>query len=183
MGVMWEDVASMRRRLLYPIAAVMLVVLFFMLGGDTYPASRATSLHKRPPLAGLAHAYGFIRLPCSGCGPPFRHATPLVREQSKNISLGVPSHGAPEGTWCFVVGGGISPSTAAVVASAVGEEGTLGPHSKLPQIAEWVPSAYNCPANELEIQTFIYILEGSSLVVRHEGGTSFSFVVLDREGG
>jgi hypothetical protein len=163
-----------------PAMAIALVALFVALGGTSYPASHARSPHRRPYLTGVARAYGWVRPLCVGCDP-VRGFTPLVREQSMNVTLGSPHPGAPVGTWCFRLSGGINPSKATVVTSTTGDEGSPDARFKSAAGAEWVPYNPNCPPNEIEVQTFTYIVEGTHLVISHAERTPFSFVVLGRE--
>ena len=120
---------------------------------------------------GDARAYAFVepQTPCGGCMP----TTPL-RPGSLNVSLGSPllGSGAPAGTWCFVLAGGIEPSTATIVASVEGP----APSSSL-DIAQWVAGAPDCSPEQVEVQTFRYKDEGSGLISEHSGKISFSFVV------
>ncbi len=72
--------------------------------------------------------------------------------------------------------GGIDPSTATVVASAV-DNGT-------PAVsAEWVPTAPDCATSQIEIETFVYAIKEGK--VTEESGSllpiAFSFVVLNAE--
>ena len=127
---------------------------------------------------GDARAYALVRPPCDGCelAPGF---TPLVAAQSKNVALSSTAlgdvFGTPPGTWCFVLEGGIDPSTATVITSAVATEDERSAAIS----AEWEPYARDCATGQIEIKTFVdTIKEGK--VVEESGGlvpVSFSFVV------
>jgi hypothetical protein len=130
---------------------------------------------------GDARAYALVRPPCWGCGELSADFTPLVAAQSKNVALASPKeiYGTPFGTWCFVLEGGIDPSTATVVASAVSTEDTRGSAVS----AEWEPYARDCSKGQIEIKTFVYTIKEGKVVeepeqVGESGPVSFSFVVL-----
>jgi hypothetical protein len=78
-----------------------------------------------------------------------------VEVQSKNVAL--PSTalgdvvGTPPGTWCFVLEGGIDPSTATVITSAVATEDERSSAIS----AEWEPYARDCATGQIEIKTFV----------------------------
>jgi hypothetical protein len=127
---------------------------------------------------GDARAYALVRPPCDGCelAPGF---TPLVAAQSKNVAL--PStalgdvFGTPPGTWCFVLEGGIDPSTATVITSVVATENERSSAIG----AEWEPYARDCAKGQIEIKTFVDTIKQGE-VVEESGGlvpVSFSFVV------
>ena len=129
---------------------------------------------------GDARAYALVEPPCWGCGELPSNFTPLVRAHSKNVALASPKdiYGTPFGTWCFVLGGGIDPSTATVVASAVATDDTRNAAVG----AEWVPYAPDCSANQIEIRTFLYTIREGKVTQEPEesggpGPVSFSFVV------
>jgi Collagen triple helix repeat (20 copies) len=126
---------------------------------------------------GDARAYALLRPPCTGCELGLNFS-PLVAAQSKNVALASPKgfYGTPAGTWCFVLEGGIDPSTATVIASPVATEDTR--NSAIG--AQWVPYAPNCAANQIEIRTFTYAIAAGKVIEEPSGfdvPVSFSFVV------
>ena len=129
---------------------------------------------------GDARAYALVEPPCWGCGELSPSFTPLVRAHSKNVALASPKdiYGTPFGTWCFVLEGGIDPSTATVVASAVATSDTRNAAIG----AEWVPYAPDCSASQIEIRTFVNAIKDGKVIQEPEeaggpGPVSFSFVV------
>jgi hypothetical protein len=119
--------------------------------------------------------------PCNGCGELPSDFTPLSATHSRDVALASPSNaygtgvaGKPPGTWCFVLEGGTDPATATVVASAVYTEDERNSVVS----AEWVPSAPDCAANQIEIRTFADTIEEGKLVAEPAIAVSFSFVVL-----
>lgn len=115
---------------------------------------------------GTARAYAFVEPSSTVC-----HCTPTTPLRSSlNVSLGANLPAAPSGTWCFVLDGGIDPSTAVVVASVEGAPGSL-------DSAQWVAGAPDCSANQIEIQTVRHIVQGGSLSTEQNGEIPFSFVV------
>ena len=131
-------------------------------------------------LPGDARAYALVRPPCWGCGELPASFTPLVAAKSKNVALASPKeiYGNPLGTWCFVLEGGIDPSSATVVVSAVSTEDSgdeaIG--------AQWVQDAPECAAGQIEIKTFLDVISEGKVVEEAEkpgesGPVSFSFVV------
>jgi hypothetical protein len=125
---------------------------------------------------GTARAYALVEPLCDGCGEAPAGFTPLLATHSLNVTLGVPNSGAPPGTWCFVLGGAVEPSTATLVASVLA---TPGPHSHkfALESARWVSPAADCPAGQIEVQTFGYAVEGGNLVATPDDEVAFSFVV------
>jgi collagen triple helix repeat protein len=126
---------------------------------------------------GDARAYALVRPPCDGCELT-ANFTPLVAAQSKNVALAEPHndyYGTPPGTWCFVLEGGIDPSTATVIASAVSTEDTRSSATS----AEWVPYAPDCSAGQIEIKTFVYTMKEGKVIEESAGifPVSFSFIV------
>jgi hypothetical protein len=93
-----------------------------------------------------------------------------------NVTLSSALSGAPVGTWCFALGGGIDPSTATVVASIVKRAGPYTHNFSL-ESAEWIANAPDCPPNEIEIRTLGYTVEGGNLVAVPDREIAFSFVV------
>ncbi len=93
-----------------------------------------------------------------------------------NVTLGSPLSGAPVGTWCFVLGGGIHPSTATVVASVVQPEESRSHYFSL-ESAEWIAKAPDCLPKEIEIRTLGYTVESGNLVAVPDREIAFSFVV------
>jgi len=140
-----------------PAMAVALVALFVALGGSSYSASQSTSHGARTPVATqgapggrlTVRAYAVVRPLCDTCKPPL-HFTPLDGARSRNVALSSARPGAPQGTWCFGLRGGISPSNATVVASAEGARTTAFPQSSPTSfsIAEWVAEGTGCPPNK-----------------------------------
>jgi hypothetical protein len=129
---------------------------------------------------GYARAYALVGPPCWGCGELPAGFTPLVAAQSKNVALASPKeiYGKPFGKWCFVLEGGIDPSTATVIVSAVSTEDTRSSSVG----AVWVPYAPDCSAGQIEIKTFVNAINGGKVVEEPEtpggpGPVSFSFVV------
>lgn len=155
-----------------PAMAMALVALFIALGGVGY----ATSQHHHSQPA-TVRAYGLVQPPRPGFGRLRRGFTPLVRELSKNVTLGSPRPSAPEGTWCFLLAPGIDPSTATVVVSAEGGTKRLPSGSlREPDSAEWVANARDCPPHEIEVQTIGHTAERT---VTYSNSTSFSFVAFN----
>jgi hypothetical protein len=131
-------------------------------------------------IAGSARAYGLLTPPCEACAEPGA-GTPEFFSQlvvRKNVSLGEPVSGAPAGTWCFNLEGGIEPAGAIAVTSTVKTSGTHT-HDFLFESAQWVDGAPNCSkSGELEVQTVGYVLEGSgALTAMPTREIAFSFVV------
>jgi len=133
---------------------------------------------------GDARAYALVRPPCWGCGELGPDFTPLEAAHSKNVALASPKdiYGKPFGTWCFVLEGGIDPSTATVLTSAISTEDTRGSAIS----AEWEPYARDCSKGQIEIKTFVYTTKAGKVVeepeqVGESGPVSFSFVVLSTE--
>jgi hypothetical protein len=129
---------------------------------------------------GDLRAYALVMPPCWGCGELPPDFTPLVAARSRNVALASPKdiYGKPLGRWCFVLEGGIDPSTATVVASAVATEDTRSSAIG----AEWVPYAPDCAAHQIEIKTFVYTIQEGKVIEEAEkpggsGPVSFSFVV------
>ena len=132
-------------------------------------------------LPGGARAYALVLPPCNGCGELPQSFTPLSAAHSNNVALASPSDaygsslpGAPAGTWCFVLKGGIDAATATVVASAVYTEDEAGSDVS----AEWAPYAPDCSANQIEIRTFADTITEGKVVAEPAIAISFSFVVL-----
>jgi hypothetical protein len=132
-------------------------------------------------LPGDARAYALVLPPCDGCGELPPGFTPLSATHSNNVALASPSDaygsslpGAPAGTWCFVLEGGIEAATATVVASPVHSEGEAGSDVS----AERVPNAPDCAANQIEIRTFADAVAKGKVVAEPALAVSFSFVVL-----
>jgi len=125
---------------------------------------------------GTARAYAFVSPICVTCLPAGGY-TPLDKSRSKNVSLGSPKSGASIGTWCFVLGGGVDPSTATVVTSVVGgREPEI--EKFLFETAEWIRSPHDCSSeNEIEIKTVGYKAEGGNLAAVPSREIHFSFVV------
>lgn len=174
-----------------PAMVVALVALFVALGGTGY-ASHATHPHKHRSVARQsaelvpAHAprgvptvraYALITPPRPGFGKLGGHYTSLNREHSLNITLTSPLPRAPQGTWCFELEGRIDPAKVTVIASTT--EAGRPPFGNLPEVAQWIPYAPDCPSHTIEVQTISYTVQGMSPVADHEGGIAFSFVVLD----
>jgi hypothetical protein len=143
--------------------------------GATGPRG-STGVQGRQGNPGDARAYALVLPPCQGC-ELISNFTPLVAARSKNIALASSGpgnvFGTPPGTWCFVLEGGIDPSTATVVVSAVAS----GQTRNEPIAAQWVPYAPDCSANQIEIQTFTYTLAAGKLVEEPGIAVPFSFVV------
>jgi Collagen triple helix repeat (20 copies) len=120
---------------------------------------------------GTARAYAFVE-PEPPCGTPScTQTTPLRR--ILNVSLGSNLPGAPAGTHCFVLEGGIDSSTATVVVSVEG-----APSTNALDIAQWVAGAPDCSSPEqIEVQTSRYKDEGTGLILEHTEYIPFSFVV------
>lgn len=174
-----------------PAMLVALVLLFVALGGTSY-ALHATNPHERRAIARQsaeflpAHAsrgvptvraYALVTPPRPGFGSLEKHYTSLNREHSLNITLTSALPKAPQGTWCFVLGGRIDLSKATVIASTTGAGHP--PFGNLPEIAQWIPYAPDCRPHQIEVQTISYTVQGTSPVANHEGDIAFSFVVLD----
>ncbi len=131
-----------------------------------------------PGTPGDARAYAVVRPPCDGCElvPGF---TPLIAALSKNVALAEPLgnyYGTPPGTWCFVLEGGIDPSTATVIVSAISTtEGTTGAATS----AQWVLHAPDCSKGQIEIQTFVDSIHEGKVIEEPAGilPVAFSFVV------
>ena len=126
---------------------------------------------------GDARAYALLRPPCDGCGELPEDFTPLDAAHSKNVALSSPKeiYGTPPGTWCFVLEGGIDPSTATVITSAISTEDERSSAIS----AEWEPYARDCAKGQIEIKTFVETIKQGE-VVEESGGlipVSFSFVV------
>jgi len=135
-------------------------------------------------LPGDARAYALVRPPCWGCGELGPDFTPLEAAHSKNVALASPKeiYGKPFGTWCFVLEGGIDPSTATVVTSAISTEDIRASAIS----AEWEPYARDCAKGQIEIKTFVTTIKEGKVVeepeqVGESGPVSFSFVVLSTE--
>jgi len=166
--------------------AVALVALFVALGGSSYSASRGTLHGASTPVAQLgaagggraARAYAIVRPLCDTCKPPL-HFTPLDLAHSRNVTLSSARSGAPQGTWCFGLRGGISASSETVVASAEGARTTALLQSSPTSfsVAEWVAEGASCSPNQVEIQTIRYSAGPSGLVAKHERDIAFSFTV------
>lgn len=124
---------------------------------------------------GSARAYAFVRPACGGCGELEPGFTPLEKARSLNVSLGRPDEGAPLGTWCFTLEGGIDSSTATLVVSAVQVSGRFHHYAQIG--AQWLAEAPDCPAGEVEVQTVGYEVSGSALVAVPDGEIAFSLVV------
>jgi hypothetical protein len=123
---------------------------------------------------GTARAYGLVLPTCGTCLPPIGFS-PLVTSHSINVSLAA-AHAGAVGAWCFVLGGGIDPSTATVLVSVVGPGLRIDNHFTL-ETAEWIVGAPDCsPAGTIEVRTVGYNESGPiSPVPSSEIG--FSFVV------
>jgi hypothetical protein len=126
---------------------------------------------------GDARAYALVIPPCDGCelGENF---TSLVAAHSKNVALAEPHgdyYGTPPGTWCFVLEGGIDPSTATVIVSAASTEDERSSAIS----AEWEPYARDCAKGQIEIKTFVDTIKQGEVVEESAGihPVSFSFVV------
>jgi hypothetical protein len=92
------------------------------------------------------------------------------------VSLGSAHPEVEDGTWCFVLGGGIDPSTATVVTSVVGSALHIDNHFAL-ETAQWIVGAPDCSSsNEIEIRTVGYD-EGGSISPIPSREIAFSFVV------
>jgi len=169
-----------------PAMAVALVALFVALGGSSFSASRGTSHGAnmsvaRQGVAGgrlAARAYAVVTPLCDTCKPPL-HFTPLDGARSRNVTLGSARSGAPRGTWCFGLRGGISASSPTVVASAEGARTTAFLQSSPTSfsVAEWVAEGAGCPPNQVEIQTIRYTAGPAGLIAKHERDIAFSFTV------
>lgn len=134
-------------------------------------------------LSGDARAYGLIEPPCEGCGELPENFTPLNVSRSMNVSLATPKafYGKPPGTWCFVLGGGIDPDNATVVASVVYKEDLRSVDASV----QWVPYAPDCASHQIEIKTFVEKIDNEGKLVAEPAGirpVSFSFVVLSAPG-
>jgi hypothetical protein len=117
-----------------------------------------------------------VEPPCQGCGELPLGFTPLVAAKSKNVALASPKdvYGNPPGTWCFILGGGIDPSTVTIVTSAVYSEETR----ESAVGARWVPYAPDCESGQIEIKTYIDAIKEEEEVVAEPGvSVPFSFVV------
>lgn len=127
----------------------------------------------------LAHAYAFVSPICKTCLPAGNY-TPLVASRSHNVNLGTPKPEAPQGAWCFVLGGNIEPSTATVVVSVVGgREPEI--EKFLFETAEWIRYPRDCSSeNEVEIKTVGYIQKEGTLTAVPSREIHFSFVVLNK---
>lgn len=126
-----------------------------------------------PGVPRAARAYALVTPICGTCLPPPGY-TPLVTAQSRNVSLGSVRPGAPVGTWCFVLGEGIDPSTVTVIASVVGRAEHIGARFAF-ETAEWIQSAPDCVSNEVEVRTVGYN-EGGGLTAVSSREIAFSFV-------
>jgi hypothetical protein len=152
------------------------------LSGAAYAATSTTtsSQHSaavRPkPVSNTIMAYALVTPSCGGCAKLPRNFTPLSRAHSTNVALGSALQKSTPGIWCFLLKGGIKASTATVIASPVK---TGGPYTRrFPlESAQWVLDAPDCPPNQIEIRTFGYTIEGSSLIAMPDGEIAFSFVV------
>jgi len=136
-----------------------------------------------PGVPGDARAYAYVEPPCNGCGELPSGFTPLKASRSHNVALaglsdayGTSVQGKPPGTWCFVLEGGVEPSSATVVASAVLTEDERSSEVS----AEWVPSAPDCATGQIEVRTFAATIKDGSIVQEPAYSVSFSFVVLSR---
>jgi hypothetical protein len=122
-----------------------------------------------------------VEPPCNGCGELSPNFTALQATRSKNVALaghsnayGTDVPGKPPGTWCFILEGGIEPGTATVVASTVYTEDERTSDLS----AEWVPSAPDCSASQIEVRTFAATIKEGNIVVEPAYAVSFSFAVL-----
>lgn len=127
-------------------------------------------------MPGTARAFALVTPPCGGCGELPPDFTPLDASHSKNVSLGSALPEAPEGAWCFVLEGGIDPSTATLVASVVTSAGPHGPGFSL-ESAEWFAEAPDCAPGQVEVRTFGYGVEEGDLIATPDREVAFSFVV------
>jgi hypothetical protein len=127
--------------------------------------------------AGSARAYALVEPACGGCGELPAGFTPLVAAHSHNVvALGAPNSGAPVGTWCFVLGGGIEAATATVLTSVV-TAATPRAQTFVLETARWVPAAPDCAAGQIEVRTYGYA-EGPTLAAPvPDGEAAFSLVV------
>jgi hypothetical protein len=174
--------AYMSRHRRLPIITA-LIGLLIMLSGAGYAASQ--TIHSRTTKSSRGHmsgtpvvrAYALVTPTCDTCLPPL-HYNPLDISHSANITLDSSLRGAPSGTWCFVLGNG-TPSTATVVASTQGEDAVAPPRS--PTSAQWIVGAPDCVRHQIEVQTFRYTFNGTSLIAVHDHGIPFSFVVLQTQ--
>jgi hypothetical protein len=97
-----------------------------------------------------------------------------------NVAIERALPNAPLGTWCFVLGGGVSPSRATVVASAEGAKTkqSFGSNPTSLTSAQWVAGAPDCSQNQIEVQTLRYTSDGTSLIATHDHDIAFSFIVV-----
>jgi hypothetical protein len=89
--------------------------------------------------------------------------------------------GAPEGTKCFALAGGLREADATVVVTAVNTGGPYRQHFVI-EDARWVFGAPDCirDANVIEIQTSGLMVEGAKLISVPDNEVAFAFSVESR---
>jgi hypothetical protein len=125
---------------------------------------------------GTARAYALVEPACDGCGELPAGFTPLVAAHSHNVALSAANSGAPAGTWCIALGGGIEASAATVLTSV---DLTGGPHTNhfALETAQWVPAAPDCHSGQIEVRTFGYAAGSGLAAPVPDDEAAFSLVV------
>jgi hypothetical protein len=143
--------------------------------GKTAPTAGANA----PGPGTAVVAYGYYNEP-QPCIPAPGMACPqllVVGGLSRvvNVSLADPGNAAGSGIVCLVPGSGIDPSSAVVVTSPV--NGPSGEAILAMDHADWIVGAPNCPAGQLEVDTYYVTVDGSGQHVTRRG-LPFAFAIL-----